>query len=247
MAKKLLQFLKIMKLSVIPNSQLKSSTLLLLLLCWSQPRVQEQPKIDLDAVKQDFLAANTDVPARYIESGNGIFTDFYLDSTAFVHLRYKRFLEASLKCTYVAVYRLSLGAWKLQKIIPYYYNMSLMNKSLGLFYSNNEFCSMGGECTYYEEVSRFRDNDFETLASCQGYDNYVFYDTHLIQFQEDPKDHLGDTIKNITRFKNLRLEKRAIKFDLEKITSVLKAVNEDSLILDNRKTDVAKFQEIIVK
>lgn len=192
---------------------------------------QGRPEIDLEKVKTDFITTEGHgIPTEYIQKKkNSMFKIFYTNNTCFVHLGYKDYLsEPQMKPSAVAIYLLINGKWKHEKILPYYYDMSIKDPLNGIFLSQNIFCEPTGACSSYLELSAYKDGDFKKLASYIGY-NKVLYYTYVLGQNDFAKlsKIVGDTIAIEYDISDLRMEsKGGLAFKLTQKVSILENITD---------------------
>lgn len=184
-----------------------------------------------DSIRHDFIKSDIDIPAEYIR--DHWITVFYYANEAFAHLHYKRYEEAFMPCTYVAIYQRCESRWKFVKVIPYNYEMEKVDDNEPIFLSNNEFCGMTGICSYYSQISCYVDDTMEDVVGFPGYDHTVNYIHRIFTLEEHYKPLQGDTILNKRTISNVRVGKAGfITYDLLREVGVFKGINADSLIID---------------
>jgi hypothetical protein len=203
-------------------------------------KYQTNPSIDIKVVKNDMIKfAGDRIPEDFISNtDDAMFGIFHIDNFSLVHLSYKDVAsEAFMKSSIIALYYLQSGRWKFKKIIPYNYEILLLNKELGVFLSDNEFCSPSGRCSYYSELSIFRNEEMQTLCSYNGFDSYRYYDGLVSIGKASKVDRvLGDTIVNIFKIDNVSLSATGIKsYNLQRQIGILTGIS-DTLSLKTMRT-----------
>jgi hypothetical protein len=201
--------------------------MVMVLVCTAQPRVPT-----ISQVKDDLLIHGSNLDKEFIQNQDSAqFEYFSLPGYYLVHLGFRDlFSEGFMKVSEVCVYKLVNGYWAFKTIIPYNKGIRLIDSANGIFLTENEFCNMVGECSYYFEISKFRDNDLKLVVGFSGFDKRLNYDLRLVQRQEPAKSFLGDTVTNKKIIKNVTVSKNGIiAFDLEEQLGILKEVSGDSL------------------
>lgn len=219
---------------------LKKNNLILIFTILLMSFQHTKPKIDIEQVRSDFIEhEDHNIPIEFIQRKNSRFQVFYSGNQCFVHLRYKDYLsEPQMKSSAVAIYLLTNGRWTLEKILPYYYDMNVVDASKQIFLSQNLFCEPTGACSSYLEVSTYKDDDFESLANYTGYSKVLYYDYLLGQNDiVTISNVVGDTIANEYTISELRMESKSkVIFKLTQKISVLKNVTDTLNVTRNIKS-----------
>jgi|SRR5690554_2586398 len=217
---------------------LKNRNKIILFLCiWVNLTALGQeviPEINSEMVIKD-ITSNEDCMffEEYIDNINrGIFNAFYLDSICVVHIPYKnKEIHSSEKFSYIMIYSLHNKNWTYKSSIPYYYNLKRVNANEKIFFSDNLFCSMNGDCNRLVEISRFDGNDLLSLVKYEGFDSTLYYDRlFVMEEKKDIINAIGDTICNDLTISDIKLnEKGLASFNLNKKFIILEGANSDSL------------------
>jgi hypothetical protein len=159
---------------------------------------QETHPIDIEKVRKDILGSSDNIiPDKYISSlRKNRFLVIYSKEHCFVHVAYKSFSsESQMKQSVVAVYKLLNGSWVFAKLLPYYYNIELIDAKSNVFLSENQECGLAGDCNSFTEITVFRENDFVPLIEYSGIDRTVYL---INEFNESGQkniiQYVGDTI-----------------------------------------------------
>jgi hypothetical protein len=226
----------------------RNKTLILLVFialfaCSFVRKYQANPSIDIKVVKNDMIKfAGDRISENFISNtDDAMFGIFYIDNFSLVHLSYKDVAsEAFMKSSIIALYHLKSGRWKFKKIIPYNYEILLLNKEHGVFLSDNEFCSPSGSCSYYSELSIFRNEEMQTVCSYNGFDSSRYYDW-LISIGKTSKVAKvpGDTIVNIFKIDNVNFSAIGVKsYNLQRQIGILTGISDTFSIKTTRTKQV---------
>lgn len=229
---------------------LKRSKFILLIsvvLLFSSFDQQETPPIDIEKVRADILSSPDNIiPDKYISSlRKNRFLIVYTKGYCFVHVAYKSFSsESQMKQSMVAVYRRSKASWAFMKLLPYYYNMDLIDARTNIFLSDNEECGLAGDCNTFTEINVFMENDFIPLIEYKGIDRMVYL---INEFNQTGKtntiEYVGDTIVSTYSLKEFDVvSDREFSYNLFRQGAILKNVT-DSLEI----TGFSKSMKIKIK
>ncbi|RPH29507.1 MAG: hypothetical protein EHM93_17275 [Bacteroidales bacterium] len=211
-------------------------------ICFIDKNDGEVPEINIEDVRKDFITHGEflSFSSEYIKGlEKGKFSIFYLPKYCLVHIAYKNVeTESYMKFSEIAVYILDKEKWVYKNIIPYYYNLKLIDKKRGIFLSDNKFCRMNGDCNSYYELSNFDGNDLIKIVDYKGYNKSVYYQILLIKNQiNEVKQKMGDTIANEIKLENFEFTDKGVKsFDLKRNMLVLIDLN-DSLVTKQIQTE----------
>lgn len=214
----------------------------LLLTSFINNKDERVPEIDIEEVRKDFIThvEFLSFPLEYIRNlDKGNFSTIYLPKYCLVHIRYKNVeTDSYMKFSEIAIYFLEKNKWVFKNIIPYYYNLELIDKEGGIFLSDNKFCKMDGDCNSYYELSHFDGNDLVTIADYTGYNQSVYCQILLIKNQiNEVKQKIGDTIANEIQLANFECTKKGIKsFTIKRNMLILIDLN-DSLVTKQIQTE----------
>ena len=123
----------------------------------------------------------------------------------------------------MCLYRQVEKKWKREAVIPYNYEMTLIDTTSAIFLSDNFFCDMTFRCIMYTEFNQLVDNAFKEIVSYTGFDNYFYCDGLLNRARIDELSSFkGDTITKKYFVSNYLIEGNKLKsFDLEQEVQIL--------------------------
>jgi len=218
--------------------------------CLMLAYTQKQPVINIEKVKSDMIKAEGhNVPVNIIKNRkSGMFTIMYTDDACFVYLSYRDYAsEPQMKSSLMTVYSLDKNRWKLEAVVPYYYDVKLLDANSKVFLSDNLFCEPKGDCVSYTEINTYQVNDFQSLVSYSGFDKVPYYETLLASSEKESIiKALGDTIKNMFRISDISVREGAgLSFDLNQEIGILKSMDNDSLHIQwtTKSTRVTTFSK----
>ncbi|MEQ9219029.1 MAG: hypothetical protein RLO17_13360 [Cyclobacteriaceae bacterium] len=188
-------------------------------------RSQDFVVLKIDQVIQDILSSpNIEFPDGKEEISERPIEIFYTNGYAIAHVQYRTGgAEASMKQSYALIYALNDNKWKKKEVVPFNYDIKILDKNHSLFLSENLFCNIDFQCTFYLEFTYFSEKDFTPIVSYTGYDNYPFCDALLSRNRlEELKKHQFDTITNVFRVKDYVITNEGLdSFRLEQETRIL--------------------------
>lgn len=155
--------------------------------------------LTLEQIRADILSSSQDeFEIDPTELSNQPIQIFQLEVYSLAHVEYKTGgAEAFMKQSYLLVYERENNKWRKKNVLPYNYDIKLIDKRLGIFLTENFFCDMAFKCTGYVEFSKFSLNEMAPIFSVSGYDNYPYCDALLSRNREEElKKFIGDTITN---------------------------------------------------
>lgn len=199
---------------------------------------QTPAKIDIEAVRNDIInSPNNNIPKRFLrELDKNLFLVIYSGQLCFVHVQYKDYLsESYMKTSEVAVYVMTNEKWVFQQVLPYYYNITLIDQGSLLFLSENQFCNPNGTCESFAELNRYKDSGFNKVISFQGYNKTLHYNyLHGMKEMGKIKKHVGDTIAHEYKISKIKMKSRhEISFILQTTTEILEDYSDSLRIKTN--------------
>ena len=202
----------------------------------SLTKAQVPSSIDLGVVKSDMITYGSDIIPKGIiqKKDNTLFNAFYVGQFCLVHFPYKDVAnEAMIKSSIIAVYRFNNKVWEYVKLLPYNYNLSILNEMHPIFLSDNLFCSPNGDCLSYVELAVFENMEMKTISSYEGFDKTRYYDGLLSAGEdEDVKKVVGDTVTSTVKLTKFIFDRNGIKcYEKDRRTGVLVGVS-DSLTIE---------------
>ena len=208
---------------------------------------QEAPPINIEEVRKDILSSSDNIiPDKYIYSlRKNRFLVIYTKGYCFVHVAYKSFSsESQMKQSVVAAYKWLKGNWVFIKLLPYYYNMDLLDSKSNIFLSENQECGLAGDCNSFTEVTVFRENDFVPLITYTGIDRIVYLTNEFNENgQTGVKEYVGDTIANTYSLKEFSIASdKDFSYKLFKEGAVLKSVSDSLGIVGFSKLTIVKIK-----
>lgn len=113
-------------------------------------------------------------------------------------------------------------------MLPYFYEISLLNEQWKIFASDNTFCEPNGACNTYYELNKFDGNDFKRIVSYKGFNKYLYYYGALGKNEKAKLDQaVGDTISNEYILSNIKIKSlKNISFDCERRTKILEGYGD---------------------
>jgi hypothetical protein len=140
--------------------------------------------------------------------------------------------EAMMKSSIIALYEFHNKIWKFIKIIPYNYDLPMLNEKHRTFLSENLFCSSNGDCSIYTELTVFKNLEMTTISSYNGFDKTRYYDGLFRTGKDsDVQAVIGDTVANIPKMRKFIFDGRGIKcYEQETKIGVLEGIS-DSLTI----------------
>ncbi|MBS1508889.1 MAG: hypothetical protein JSS79_19790 [Bacteroidetes bacterium] len=201
-------------------------TLSFLILCSFQ-----EPAIDIERVRKDALSSNENIIPEKILSRlrKNRFLVIYQGNYCFVHVPYKSFAsESQMKQSIVVVYKMINAEWVLSRILPYFYNIAVIDSYKNIFISENQECGLEGNCNTFTEIDFFESESFTPLANYRGFDKTVYLMNKLNKGGKSEVSNLiGDTIANtyeLSKFKSI--SPRGYSYTLLQQGTILKSVSD---------------------
>ena len=219
----------------------------LLVSCYSG-QSQNVPKLAVERVREDIRhSSEEEIPENLDELAGRPIEVFYLKDYALAHINNKTGAsQGYLQQSYILTYQVVKGQWGKKSTIPYNYNIQLLSSKLGIFLSENLYCSMTGDCTSYVEFSRFNSDEMVELVSYSGYDKYLHV-IGLLSREEDDKalSFIGDTITNNNRVRDYIISEQGLEsFELEREIRILEGWDEEGELLtrDSQTVTIIKLK-----
>lgn len=229
------------------TSWIKKITIVIIPLILLSFSDQQKNLIDLNSVKKDIIAdPNNFIPKDFIQNKRTFLLDIYADNYCFVHLQHKYYQsECFMQTSEVVIYKLTDNRWVFKKLVPYFYEISLLNEQSKVFISKNQFCEPTGICMSYTELDNFESDQFNTLKKYSGFNKINYYQGRLALRKEDELlKVVGDTISDEYFLSDFNFpSQKDISFKLLRRTSILKSFSDTLNVVVHSKSSLVKVGE----
>ena len=210
---------------------------------------QNMPELTIERVREDIRSSSEDeIPENLDELADRPIDIFYLEGYALAHIDNKMGAsQGHFQQSYILAYQIIGEQLKKKSVIPYNYNIQLLNRKLGIFLSENLYCGMMGDCTILVEFSKFNNGEMVEIASYSGYDKYL-YILGLSSRGDNDKALFfkGDTITNNIKVSNYIIGKQGLdSFELEREIRIFEGWDEEEELLthDSKTATTIKLKQ----